>query len=173
MKKLVALFSLSLLSLSAYSQFHHNLEIGGSNYTGISFTTDYHFHLNPESPVYIAPKLGLGHIIWWDNVVTAQAGLAIGYQLSDNQWLELNSNLSYLMYSPFWKRGDDNRYYPPRSSEAGNILWYTGIDYILKKGSIRYTMGAGVLMHLSRSYQDGSLMNSGDAIPMLKLGIGF
>lgn len=174
MKKLVAICALMALSLCSYSQFHHSIEIGGSNYTGVSFTTDYHFQLNPHSPIYIAPKLGVGHIVWWDNAITIQAGLGFGYKFSEKTWLELNSNISYMVHSPFWKKNEDNGYYyPPMSSEAGNMLWYNGFDYKVKMGKLRYTFGAGVLMHLSRSYQNGSLMNSGDVIPMIKLGVGF
>lgn len=159
----------------------HNLEIGGSNYTGFSLTTEYRFKLYDQSNLsarrfHLSPKLGIGHIFFWDKAMTFQGGLAFGLETRWGDVMELNTNFSYLHFSPFKFNNDCCGGQSPRYTvpyELGSILWYTGVDYRFE-GKLNYTLGLGV-MSMFHNDMVGSESNyelEGDFIPMLKLGIG-
>lgn len=182
MKKSLKILALLLISFSAKSQFMHNLEIGGSNYTGFSLTTEYRFKLydentSPSHKFHISPKVGLGHVFWWDLALTFQGGLAVGME---NRWghiMELNNNFSYMHNSPFGNEVVYNDYgFIPTGTSVmynnfGNVMWYSGFDYRFE-GKVNYTVGLGALTLIERfKYSDRNVYLS-DFIPMVKLGVG-
>jgi len=183
MKKVLVISAMLLIAFSAKSQLMHNLEIGGVNYTGISLTTEYRFNLYdddaaPAQKFHISPKVGLGHVFWWDLALTFQGGLAVGME---NRWghiMELNTNFAYLHNSPFGEQVyyNDYGFVPSTTTIArnnfGSVLWYSGFDYRFE-GKVNYTMGLGALTLIERfKYSDQNVYLS-DFTPMLKLGIGF
>ncbi len=173
MRKTLFIALLTFSSLSLFSQIQLDLEAGGSNFTGIGLSTSYKFQLSKTSPLYLAPKIGVGHIFNWENAMTLQFGLSAGYQFNEKHALELSSNASYIFESPFFRLGSSDDPYIGGTMEDGNYLWFNSLDYKFKTGKIRYTIGAGILMHFGDFSQTGHYEHSGDPIPMLKLGIGF
>ncbi len=120
MKKLTLFCFLSVIGFASSAQFHHNLEIGGSNFTGIGVNTEYYIPLHKKVPFYIAPKLGLGHIFVWEHVMTMQFGVGGGFEFHKNHSFELNSIASYLFASPIPNRQQQENF--TRPSAVGDYL---------------------------------------------------
>ncbi len=173
MKKLIYTVLLITTTLSGYAQFYHNIEFGGSNFTGLSLTTEYHIHFNKDSPFYLAPKLGIGHIFGWEHAMTAQFGLAFGYTFRNGDRLELNSNASYLFKSPFLPGEGSEQYFYSGPEERGSFIWYTGLDYRFMGKKLNYTIGAGMMILISNPAPGYYQTAGDDFVPMLKFGIGF
>ncbi len=172
MKKIALFCLLSVLGFSSNAQFHHNVEFGGSNYLGLSLVTQYHVKLKPEGKVYLTPKVGIGQILFWENPMALQFGLAAGYSFNTKSSLELGSSASYLFQSPFYTAPPENQI---GLSHTGDYLWFNSLDYIIKHKNVRYTIGAGVLAAAERtqSFEGQTRYEfAGDVIPMLKLGVG-
>lgn len=163
---------LLLLLLSSKAQFTFNTEIGGSNYTGFAYTLEYPFTLPPYRNLYISPKVGVGHIVYWDYAMTAQMGLALGKVLKNGDGLELNVNTSYIFDSPlgYWLMREEYTL-QGGAYEDGNFLIYSGIDYRLHRKKYIWTIGLGaisIIYHYSPNYFE----MEPEIIPMLKLGMG-
>lgn len=174
MKKVLLLMVL-ISGLQANAQWKHSIEAGGSNFTGIAFTTEYQFQLSKTKPIYLAPKLGIGHIFFWDHTLTVQGGFDVGYWFNSIHGLAFTTSGSYLINSPI-PQNTDNGFFRQPSSESGNFLWYTGLDYKFRTKKTIYSFGLGTTTMISRfeQIQNPSLTYSvEDFIPMLKLGITF
>lgn len=175
MKKALLLLGLAAC-VQLNAQWKHGIEMGGSNFTGFAFTAEYHFQLSKSTPLYLAPKVGIGHIFIWDHLLTAQGGFDLGYKLNEKHGLAFTTNASYLINSPLPRNTQDG-FYRVQSAESGNYLWYTGLDYKLKLNDNTLSFGLGVITMISR-YQNFSADSSPtyqleDFIPMIKIGITF
>lgn len=177
MNKLTLFALLLFCSLSSFSQFHANLELGGSNFLGASITGEYRIALYPKvicykkPRFYLAPKIGVGQVFAHEPALTTQAGFAIGMhpKRSYNSF-ELNSNISYLTKASIVPNDHDIN---ALTSDQQSIYWCSGLDVKLKGDSkLIYTIGVGFLCAIDQYGPESNWMLSGDGIPMLKLGIG-
>lgn len=163
---------------SAFSQFFHHIELGGSNFTGISLTTEYRIKLYKAEPGYqknlfhLSPKVGVGHVFYWDHALTLQAGIGFGKILKKRNMIEFNSNVSLMTKSPILPNEDRESYILRGPQEEGNFFWYTGIDYKINGEKLTYTIGAGAITLITRPSFVQAYYISGDFIPILKLGVG-
>jgi hypothetical protein len=175
MKKVLVLLSL-VATTQLNAQWKHGLEVGGSNFTGFAFTAAYHFQLSKTTPLYLAPKVGIGHIFMWDHLLTVQAGFDFGYQFTEKHGIAFTTSSSYLINSP-WPQNTKDGFRRATSAESGNYLWYTGLDYKRKLKDRTLSFGLGAISMISR-YQNfstdaGPTYSLEDFIPMAKIGVTF
>lgn len=177
MNKLTLLALLLFCSLSSFSQFHANLELGGSNFWGTSITGEYRVALYPKvvcykkPRFYLAPKIGVGHVFDPAKSIVMQFGFAVGvHPVRSYNSFELNTNFSYLTKASLVNSTLDNN---PKVTDPNfsGFYWCSGLDYKIKGESLIYTIGIGLFNEIYR-YSSNNSWNSSDWLGMIKLGIG-
>lgn len=175
MKKILLLIAL-FIGIIGNAQWTHGVEFGGSNFTGLSLIGQYQFNLSKTTPIYVAPKIGVGHIFAWDFMMTVEGGFDVGYWFNEKHGIAVTTSASYLFNSPFTKSQGNGLSFNG-SNQAGSYLWYSGLDYKLRKKKVVYSFGVGTISMISRfqnfGENGGTTYSLEDFIPMVKVGITF
>ncbi len=173
MKKILLIVAFCFATLTQ-AQWTHGVEFGGSNFMGLSFISQYQINLSKTTPIYIAPKLGVGHALVWDFAMMVEGGFDVGYWFDEKQGLAFTTSMNVLFDSPFAGTSNKNLFI---STNRGSYLWYSGLDYKLKKNKVIYSFGAGVISLISRYpnfiENGGITYRAEDFVPMLKVGVSF
>ncbi len=167
MKKIINYLILASSTLIVNGQIKSELQVGGSNFLGMSLNTAFDFILSENGYHKITPTIGLGTLITGREDPTSIMHFGLNYRYKR---LGIGTEVSGFAANPFW--GDSY------NSSFVDMIVYPNTNFTFTSASnfyLKVTAGAYFAFDKNFHYENGkSYMNfAGDVIPGGGVSFGY